>query len=207
MAVIEEVDDDDDVVPEPATEQEAKPVAQAPEAPGLSLSQIVPMIVMVGMQKFDLEKLGYTRHVEVAFVVVQVICLTLLAVIYNKIQSMDGDGAKIHIPEVKQFGQVVTPSTEQTPKEYDSTKLMEQGKQSVMGCVISGGLYFYMGYLTPLILQVPMTFLQLIESPLFKIHMFGKAVLRPFPTPSPFGLPSTPEPAETVELQDDKKDK
>merc|ERR1711972_864385 len=118
---------------------------------------------------------------------------------------MPDDGNKISIPEVKQMGQVVTPATEQTAKEYDTTKLKEQAKQAVMGFVILGGVYYKWEHMMPLVLQILMTPLQLYESPLFQLHFLNKTdVKRPFPAPNPFGLPSAPEaPAPAAE---DKKD-
>merc|ERR1719272_2300206 len=50
-------------------------------------------------------------------------------------------------------------------------------------------------------MQVIMTPLQLYEAPLTQIHVLGKSVSRPFPVPSMFGLPSTPEAPDA-----DKKD-
>ena len=39
------------------------PEPAAPAAPELKVSQIVPMVVMLGLQKFNLEELGYVEHV------------------------------------------------------------------------------------------------------------------------------------------------
>lgn len=160
----------------------------------MKASQLVPMVVMLGLGKFDLDALGYRRHTEVAYIIVQLLCMSLLGLLYNKIMSKPDDGVKITVPEVKQMGQVVSPATTQTSKEYDMTKLMEQGKQAVMGFVVLGGVYYKWETLMPLVLQVVMTPLQLYEAPLFQLHMLGKEVKRPFPTPNPFGLPSAPEP-------------
>merc|ERR1719221_2487876 len=150
------------------------------------------------MQKINLEELGYVRHVEVAFVIAQILCLGLLYVLYSKINALEDNGTKIKIPEVKQLGQVVAPEKMQTPKEYDMTAWGEQLKQAVMGAVILGGVYYKWRYVMPLVLQVFMTPIKLYESPLFQMHMMGKSQARPFPAPNPFGFPTTPaaEPAE-----------
>eukprot|EP00747_Dinoflagellata_sp_TGD_P167947 gnl/TRDRNA2_/TRDRNA2_193296_c0_seq1.p1 gnl/TRDRNA2_/TRDRNA2_193296_c0~~gnl/TRDRNA2_/TRDRNA2_193296_c0_seq1.p1 ORF type:complete len:232 (-),score=68.36 gnl/TRDRNA2_/TRDRNA2_193296_c0_seq1:296-991(-) len=189
----------------PKTDDVAKetspPPPPAPPMPGLS--QILPMVVMLGLQKFDLEKLGYTRYIEVAFVVVQVLQLVVLGVMYMKVDKIAEEGAKIEIPEVKQFGQVITPACQKTAKEYDVEKLQEQIKQAAMGSVITGGIYYKWAYILPLVLQVVMTPCQLYESPLFQIHMLGKEKKRPFPAANPFGLPAMPEPepAPTPEVE------
>eukprot|EP00932_Pfiesteria_piscicida_P001012 SRR837773.10988.p2 GENE.SRR837773.10988~~SRR837773.10988.p2 ORF type:complete len:187 (+),score=101.17 SRR837773.10988:39-563(+) len=162
------------------------------------------MVVMFGLGKWDLDAMGYRRHTEAVFVLVQLVCLGLIGLLYNKITAMVDDGAKINVPEVKQFGQVVAPATTQTTKEYDMGKLREQAKQAIMGFVILGGVYYKWEYLMPLVLQIVMTPLQLFESPLFQLHIMGKDEKRPFPAPNPFGLPSAPE-APSAAVADKKK--
>merc|ERR1712070_288805 len=101
------------------------------------------------------------RHAEVTYAIVQVLCLALLGLIYQRIQEMPDSGVKLKIPAVKQFGQEVKPEVVQTPKQYDSTQFFEQAKQLAMGAVIMGGVYYKWGYLMPLVLQVFMTPMQL----------------------------------------------
>merc|ERR1719310_2715183 len=158
----------------------------------MKISQLLPMAVMFGLQKFNLEEMGYVRHAEAAYVIVQLLCLALLGLVYQRIQAEPDTGAKLKIPEVKQLGQVVKPAVVQTPKEYDMEKFSEQAKQLAMGACILGGVYYKWGYLMPLVLRVLMTPCQLYESPLFQLHALNKKVTRPFPTPNPFGLPSPP---------------
>jgi len=191
----EEEEDDEDKAP------------PAPAMPSMKMSQIAPMVVMLGLQKIDIEELGYIHHVEVMFFIVQVLCLGAQYWVYTKIQAGE-DGKKMKIPEVKTMGQVVTPATEQTAKDYDLGKWKEAMKQAVMSGVITSGIYFKWKYVMPLVLQVLMTPLQLYESPLFECHVMGKKVTRPFATPNPFGLPSAPTPAaEEVAEVADKKEK
>merc|ERR1712224_43347 len=161
----------------------------APPAPEFKLSQIVPMVAMLGMQKFNLEELGYVRYVEAAYIIVQLLCFAVLYVVYDRINNGEDDGKKIKIPEVKQMGQVVSPAKELTAKEYDMEKIREAVKQPLMGFVILGGIYYKWGSLMPLVMPVLMTPLQLYEAPLTQIHLLGKKVVRPFPVPSMFGLP------------------
>mmetsp|Transcript_21416 Transcript_21416/g.47482 ORF Transcript_21416/g.47482 Transcript_21416/m.47482 type:complete len:208 (-) Transcript_21416:205-828(-) len=178
---------------------------------GMGLTQVLPLVVTLGLSKVDLVALGYTRHFEVAYVVVQLGCLVMLGLLYKKIEAMTDDGVKIKVPEVKQMGQVVTPATEQTAKEHDMAKWMAQAKQIVLGACILGGIYYKWQTLFPLVLQVLMTPMQLIESPLFKVHFFGSDIPRPFKEPNPFGLPEAPEApeasAKAEEVKDKKEDK
>mmetsp|Transcript_10250 Transcript_10250/g.27177 ORF Transcript_10250/g.27177 Transcript_10250/m.27177 type:complete len:213 (-) Transcript_10250:122-760(-) len=160
---------------------------------GISVSQLVPLAVSLGLSKVDLQELGYTWHVEVGFVAMQIICLAALGMLYKKITAMLDDGTKLQIPEVKQFGQVVTPATEMTAKEHDMAKWQAQAKQMGMGALILGGIYYKWRMLFPLVMQLVMTPMQLFESPLVQVHFFGKTIERPFPEPNPFGLPAMPE--------------
>jgi hypothetical protein len=178
---------------------------ETPPMPEMKLSQILPMVAMMGLQKFDLEKMGYVRHVEIGYVVVQVICFAILFLIYTKVKGKPDGGAKIKIPEVKQMGQVVSPACEQTPKEYDMAKVMEAMKQPVMGMVITCGIYYKWGTLLPLMMQLLMTPLTLYETPLFRIYILGKEMPRPFPVPAgPFDALMPKAPAPTAEVADKK---
>jgi len=217
MAVVEEVEveetekvAEDEAIEKTEEDEDAK-VAEpaAPAAPEFKMSQIVPMVAMMGLQKYNLEEMGYTRHVEIGYVVVQVACLAVLYYVYLKINTMLDDGKKIKIPEVKQMGQVVTPATEQTAKEYDMAKLKEQVKQPLIGFVILGGIYYKWGSLMPLVMQILMTPMTLYEAPLTQIHLLGKTMVRPFPVPPGMfaGLtpPAAPEAAAEPAVEDKKK--
>lgn len=188
-----------------AKAQSAQPPA-APPAPEMKLSSIVPMIAMFAIQKYDLVEMGYRHHVEVAYVVIQILSFFVLFTIRKRITQMVDDGRKIKIPEVKQMGQVVSPSKEQTTKEYDMDQLNQAVKQPLIGFFIVGGIYYKWQSLLPLAMQVLMTPMQLYESPLFRIHLLGKEMKRPFPTPNPFGLPAAPEAAPATDVAE-KKDK
>merc|ERR1711972_60502 len=175
----------------------------------MKISQLLPLVVMMGLGKFDLDEMGYRHVAEGVFLIVQVLCLGGIFMIYQKIEAMEDGGKKINVPEVKSMGQVVTPAVDQTPKEYDQGKIKEQGKQAVMSAVILCGVYYKWQYLMPVVLQALMTPVQLYESPLFQLHiMNSKDVKRPFPAPNPFGLPSAPEapaPAANEEKEKEKK--
>lgn len=184
----------------------AEPAAPAaPAAPEFKLSQILPMVAMLGLQKFDLEQMGYVRHVEVGYVIVQLLSFATLYVVYTRINQMKDDGVKIKIPEVKQLGQVVCPAMVQTHKEYDLAQWKEAVKQPLIGFVILGGIYYKWGSLMPLVMQLLMTPMTVYEAPLTQIHILGKEKTRPFPKPNPFGMPSAPEPpAEAIEEEEDE---
>jgi len=169
---------------------------QRPRMPKLSFSQFAPLILMFGLNKVDIEKEGYTRHVEVAFLCVQVICVGAIFYLRTKIDLMSDDGAKIDIPAVTQLGQEVKPAARQTPKEYDFDKWSEQRNQSLIGLCVISGIYYQWRYIFPLALQILMTPTQLYESPLFQIHILNREKARPFPTPNPLGFEMPKWPTE-----------
>ena len=147
---------------------------EAPAMPKMGVSQILPMVLLLGMNKFDPEKMGYTRHVEIGYVIVQILCLGVMGFMYTKIQAKEVGGAMVKVKAVTQFGSEVKPASEQTEKEYDNGNWREQMQKLVMGAGILGCIYYKWGYLTPLVLQLFMTPSQLIESELFSIYVRGK---------------------------------
>merc|ERR1719159_463786 len=71
--------------------------------------------------------------------------------------------------------------------------------------MILGGMHYKWAYVMPLVLQALVMPLQVLESPLFAIHMRGKeakgGLKRPFPAPNPFGMP-TPREQDSPELEE-----
>jgi len=157
------------------------------------VKQLVPLGVMFFVQKYDLEAMGYLDHVRAAFAVMQVFLLSTLYWTYRKIMQMDPNAKKIDVPAVKQMGQEIKPAMQQTPQEYDLSKLGEQIQQMVIGFLVLGFIHYKWGYVLPLVLQTVTTPMQVLDSPLVKIHVGGREskgdLKRPFPPPNPFGLP------------------
>lgn len=171
---------------------------ETPAAPAMPpISKLMPMGVMLLLNKYNLEEMGYTKHIEGAYIVVQVLTFCCLMLINQRIAAApdEPDAKKLQIPEQVQMGQVIKPAAEQTLKEHDEEKWKEQRQQLLMGAVILGGVYYKWQYIMPLVLQCLMTPVGMIESPLFKIYVLGGEVARPFPKPSPFGdlFPTAPE--------------
>ena len=72
----------------------APPAPPAPEMPKIGISQLLPMVLLLGMNKFDPEKMGYQRHIEIGYVVVQIVCLAVLGLLYTKITAMPEDNSE-----------------------------------------------------------------------------------------------------------------
>lgn len=179
--------------------EESTTVVPASELPQFKLSQILPLFAMVALQKFDIVEMGYVRHVEVLYLVSQLTCCCILGILYMRIGAMQDSGEKILIPEVKVMGKVATPATKQSPKTYDQQQWKEQARKIVLGLVIGGGIYYKWATLVPIVMQSMLSPMQLYESPLFRIHILGKHVSRPFPVENQFGsLFSAPEDSKKV---------
>merc|ERR1712216_387016 len=100
------------------------------------------------------------------------------------------------------MGQVQTPATEQSPQEHDRAKVGEQITQHMtLNCVL-GFVYYKWMIATPLIVQMVVTPLRLLESELARIHLFGdKTVERPFAKPpSMFGAAAEADAAIPEEM-------
>lgn len=165
----------------------APPPAAKAEAskPAFKVSTIVPMVVVMSTSSMDLEQLGYTHHIETAFVVLQLICFYVLITIYERIDRMQDDGSKVKIPESKTATGVVIPAKEVSAKEYDMDKLKRAAWQQAAIFVVVAGIYYQWRPLLPVIIQALMTPAMLCENPLTQIHIFGMTHNRPFGAPPP----------------------
>lgn len=108
-----------------------------PEMPGFSmppLSKVVPLILMMSLNKFDLDKLGFRQHCEAAFFGVQVGCYFALMMIEQKIKAKQDDPAKpkIKIPAEMVMGNEAKPAQLLTEKEYDAKTFSELRTQQLM---------------------------------------------------------------------------
>jgi len=158
------------------------------------LPQLLPLLVTFLLQEFDIEKEGYLPHVQIAYMLVQAALLASWAFVYWKVCVMPDDGAKIKVPAVRQMGIEVKPAMVQSAYEYDMSKLKEQVHQVLVSCFIVGCVHYRWGYVLPLALQMLMTPIHVLQSPLAQIHLLGRKAVgelkRPFPQPNPFGLMS-----------------
>lgn len=70
---------------------------------------------------------------------------------------------------------------------YDLSELQKQISSLGMSLLITGGLHYWKGITQPLVFQVLMIPMGLLEHNLFSIHVMGKTMERPFPQPpNPF---------------------
>eukprot|EP00747_Dinoflagellata_sp_TGD_P181240 gnl/TRDRNA2_/TRDRNA2_34949_c0_seq1.p1 gnl/TRDRNA2_/TRDRNA2_34949_c0~~gnl/TRDRNA2_/TRDRNA2_34949_c0_seq1.p1 ORF type:complete len:230 (-),score=45.79 gnl/TRDRNA2_/TRDRNA2_34949_c0_seq1:51-740(-) len=162
------------------------------------LSQAIPIVVMTGLGRFNIEQLGYRRHVEIGYVVLQLLCFCVLYFIYDRIHNMKEDGITVKVPEETQVTGMVSPAKELTTKEYDTDKLKRTFWQQVVVFIIVGGIYYKWDVFIPIVIQALMTPVQLYESPLTQIHLLGRVQNRPF---------GSPPPTEEAGAAEEKKDK
>jgi hypothetical protein len=98
------------------------------------LSKVVPLVLMMSLNKFDLEALGLRQHCEAAFFGVQVGCLFALMMIEKKIAAKQEDPKKpkIKIPAEVVMGNEAKPAQLLTEKEYDLKTFSELRTQQLM---------------------------------------------------------------------------
>ena len=124
-----------------------------PEMPKMTLSQVAPLVLLLGTNKYDLAEMGYTRECEAGYAVAQLCCFVALYIVYVKISQMADDGKIVKVPEQKQMGQVVKPAMQQTTKEYDEAKFKEAAQQALIQNIVLAGIYYKWHYVrTPLVL-------------------------------------------------------
>mmetsp|Transcript_8987 Transcript_8987/g.16206 ORF Transcript_8987/g.16206 Transcript_8987/m.16206 type:complete len:209 (+) Transcript_8987:78-704(+) len=181
---------------------------EAPPMPQVSGSQIALLVVSLALHKFDIVELGYRRHLEVAYGIVQLLCLGMFYLLYTKVSEIKEGGETIKVPAVEQFGKVIQPATEQTLKDYDTAKLIEAGRTWGIGVLCVMGCYYKWGYIFPVAINLCTSAVEIVESPLFTCHVRGKEVVRPFPTKNAFGLPNMPPapPAEQPAVEGEEKE-
>mmetsp|Transcript_49168 Transcript_49168/g.117107 ORF Transcript_49168/g.117107 Transcript_49168/m.117107 type:complete len:222 (-) Transcript_49168:92-757(-) len=168
----------------------------APPMPQVNPSQIAMLGITLLLGKYDIKEMGYTTHVEIGFVVSTIFCVGIMAYIYTRINAMPEPqgGPKVKVPEQTALGKVTAPATEMFPKEYDNSKCTEQVRTLVTGAVVVGCVYWKWRYIFPLAMSAITNAVELVDSPLFKIHILGKTdVARPFPAKNPLGLPEMPQ--------------
>jgi len=154
----------------------------------MSIKQFAPMIIVMALNKMDIESMGILNELRIGFVSVIILCMSLLGVIYMKTKSVAESDEKIKVPAQMQWGQEVAPGYESTAKEYDQKKILEVMKQVGMGACIVGCIHAKWGYIIPLAVQIIMTPMTVCGSPLFQIYILGKEakgdLKRPFPDTS-----------------------
>eukprot|EP00434_Breviolum_minutum_P027704 symbB.v1.2.024505.t1/scaffold2326.1/size131277/9 len=144
---------------------------------GNPITQLVPLGIVLLLQNYDIEKLGYLNYLRAAYGVVQLCCLGLLIYIRLKINALPDDSAKIQVPATVQLGVEVKPAVEQTTKEYDESKWGEQMQQHVIGCLVLTFIHVHWGHITPLAFQAAMAPIQLFEAPWMRHTLHGMSIL------------------------------
>ena len=112
-------------------------MADGPKMP--PLSKMLPMVVMLALNKFDIEELGLRIHCEAAFFGVQLGCFFALMMIEKRIKEAPADPAepKIKIPAEMVMGNEAKPAKELQAKDYDLEQYGALKTQQMMVRVLS----------------------------------------------------------------------
>mmetsp|Transcript_54559 Transcript_54559/g.118053 ORF Transcript_54559/g.118053 Transcript_54559/m.118053 type:complete len:181 (-) Transcript_54559:120-662(-) len=160
------------------------------------LKTLVPGILVIALQNYDIEKAGLVNHCRLCFFFAQGLCLLLCLLLRWRISSAKETGEKVHVPALEQFGHEVKPAAVMTVPEYDVSKWREQVQQLVVGATVCFGIHCKWGFVTPIVMQIVMTPMNMLDSPLAKVYLYRKTakgeLLRPWAHPNPFGLPGVP---------------
>lgn len=142
------------------------------------------MIIVMGLQKINLEEMGIVPHIRIAFATTIVALCALLYHTYNKCANGPQKDDRVKVKAQEQFGNEVAPATECSVAEYDQGKIMDLVKQVCIGAAVCSGIHYKWEYAVPLVMQCIMTPMTVFESPVIQIHVLGKAaegdLSRPF---------------------------
>eukprot|EP00294_Goniomonas_avonlea_P009299 CAMPEP_0114557822 /NCGR_PEP_ID=MMETSP0114-20121206/10040_1 /TAXON_ID=31324 /ORGANISM="Goniomonas sp, Strain m" /LENGTH=227 /DNA_ID=CAMNT_0001743145 /DNA_START=36 /DNA_END=719 /DNA_ORIENTATION=- len=165
---------------------------------------LLPLIML--MNKVSLDEPEYEERriaLLIAFAIVQLLQFGCMAAIMSKIRSKK-DTDVVVVPAQKVMGQTHGTDQEMSVEEYDASKVMEAVKQAVMGGIILGLIVWKVETVKPLFIQVFLTPMTFMDTPLFKVHILGKEATgdlkRPWTPPNPFaGLTGAAEGANATE--------
>mmetsp|Transcript_18709 Transcript_18709/g.51368 ORF Transcript_18709/g.51368 Transcript_18709/m.51368 type:complete len:188 (-) Transcript_18709:167-730(-) len=164
------------------------------------LKALIPAMMVIALQKFDIEKAGLVNHCRAVFFVAQAIALGISFTLRHRIACAKETGEKVHIPAMKSFGQEVRPAAVMSVPEYDFSKWQEQLQQVLIGAMVCYGIHCQWGFVTPIVMQIFMTPVNVLDHPLAKVYIFGKVakgeLLRPWAQPNPLGLQGTAQTAK-----------
>lgn len=159
------------------------------------IKTLCPIVLIFGLQKFDIAQAGYAKHCRGLFLLVQVTCFALLMLVRQRINGVKETDQKVHVPALKSLGTEVKPASVMTVPEYDHSKWREQVQQLVVGGVLCFGIHLQWNFVTPIAMQILMTPVNVLDSPLLKVYLFGRAakgeLVRPWASPNPLGLQGT----------------
>ena len=123
---------------------------------------------------------------RIGFALLQACNFGFMFYLRSKIQAKNDEGEVLVPAAVSPFGgdSEETPEpTKTTVKEYDLGKWYEAIKGSVIGLALISFFHYKWGAFVPLITQFIMIPTKLYGDNLFKSHILGEEVARPFPKP------------------------
>lgn len=158
-----------------------------PETPKLSevlgsfeLSNFAPLLVMSYKGKLDaLDEAHQMAVVIIFFTIIAVRSAILLRELFM-IQSVPANGV-IDIDPVVWFGKEVVPSSQANPRAYDMSLWKDFAKELLLGGFVVFMMYYYnYGGIAFMAMHSIRICLKTFESPLFKVHILGRTLARPY---------------------------
>jgi hypothetical protein len=175
----------------------------------MKVSSFLPLGLMLLSNRIDFEEPQMRQILQIVFFCVSLCNMLVLAWAYKSIQEVPSSAPKVSIPEKVQFGQVVQPAEEVTAQEHDVRSLKEKLQQVVVGSFFVYFIFYKWEKALPLLMQGAMMPCQLVESPLFQVHVLKRpasdALARPWKTPNP--LEALMEGAKTGDATKSKSEK
>jgi len=132
----------------------------------------VTLPVLLLMNKLDLANPDNIDLVRMAFGCMQTLLLLVAGYIYFSINSRNQQ-TKIKVTPPSKFMAAPEAPEVMTIREYDLSQLRKWAGQILMGSIITGFLHYKWGFVPPLFIQTFLNPINMIQMPLFQIHVLG----------------------------------
>jgi len=196
-------------------------MAAEPAAPEISVKQFIPLVVMMGWNKLNIntdiatvEGALHVFYIRCAFATAVGLGVLMYAYCQLTVPTKLKGNDSMVMTQVKEvtadsgMGGVMV-NKEVTVLEHDMTLIKEEVKKLVMSAAISSFIHLKWGYVHPVLMQSILVPLSLKDSKILALYIFGQSMPpRPWVTKqtSPFdALMPQPEPAAAPETADDGK--
>merc|ERR1712046_327989 len=108
----------------------------------MSVKQFLPMMIVMGLQKLNIEEMGIVPHIRIAFATVICTICALSYFTYGKCALTPNKDERVKVKAQEQFGDEVAPAYECSVQEYDEGEVKDLAKQIVIGAVVCAGIHY-----------------------------------------------------------------
>mmetsp|Transcript_3381 Transcript_3381/g.7069 ORF Transcript_3381/g.7069 Transcript_3381/m.7069 type:complete len:333 (+) Transcript_3381:217-1215(+) len=145
----------------------------------MNMKMLVMLPVMFAARKIDAEDPFVVYWLRVAYAVIQVACVMVIAYTYIQAMSMAGKTKTIYVPPPPQPFADPNAKTKYTETAFGAHVISQARSllgSTLFGIALTVGLHYYKGMITGVAIQTIMAPLNLIENPLVKALLLGNGI-------------------------------